>query len=108
MTVRSTEGSGSLTYVGFMRLPVIVIAAAGLLSGDDRCLPCHSRQVKSYVATGMGRSITQPSPEGASDNQILHRKSGTRLSISFRGGNLVHSIDRNGERSSYEVSWAIG
>ena len=92
-----------------MRLPVIVVAAASLLSADDRCLPCHSKQVRSYASTGMGRSITLPSgPEAASSQQILHKKSGTRLSTSSQTGTLVHSIERNREKSSYEVSWAIG
>jgi hypothetical protein len=37
------------------------LALGGLLMADSRCLPCHSKQVKSFARTGMGRSISKPS-----------------------------------------------
>jgi hypothetical protein len=95
-------------YAGHMRLACLITALPGMLFADDRCLPCHSQEAHSYASTGMGRSITRPRPEAMSDQRFEHHPSGSQFRAVWREGRLFHELTRNGVRSLYEPSWAIG
>src|SRR5262245_40197442 len=89
-----------------MRWWTLLPALASLLHADPRCAGCHPQQVKSYAATGMGRSITKPSVEAVPQQQFVHRD--TKLAAEWRSGTLVHKVMRGGQTSAYTIDWAIG
>ncbi len=82
------------------RLGTLILLVPVMLGADPRCLPCHARQVRSYAQTGMGRSISKPAGE-------VEQQFG-RFKVSWRSGQLVHTMTSGGHSASYPVAWAVG
>lgn len=89
-----------------MRLVPLIAAMTGVLIADNRCLPCHPAQVKSYASTGMGRSIVPAAGEPAS--VFTHASSGTTFRVETGRGGVRHSASRNTWRAAYPIAWTIG
>ena len=66
------------------------------------CSPCHDAIVRSFAATGMGRSITAPTAEARPAQSGRHNAQ--PWSVEWKDGRLTHRV----AAESRAVEWAVG
>ncbi len=84
---------------------LLIALAAGSISAQEKCLPCHEAEVKAFAQTGMGRSIAQSELPTVS---FQHKPSHSSMAVQFRGGQMYHRVERNGLTAEYPIAIGIG
>src|SRR5260370_36379108 len=63
--------------------------------GDEVCRACHQSQYNDFKKTGMGKSLSVPSPSNWPEFRklvtLFSKKLGLIYSVSFSGGNIDHT-----------------
>jgi len=70
------------------------------------CESCHSKVVKSYAQTGMGRSLRTPRSEP--DGLYRHDRSKSEFLIRSSRSGLYQRMTHAGENSDYRIDYVIG
>jgi len=81
---------------------------AGLSTGaaQQPCARCHASEVTAFENSPMGRSISPPTV--FTEGRIVHKLSGSTLTVSKDGPVLEHSLDRHGVTTKYPVAYSVG
>jgi len=66
------------------------------------CAPCHEAIVRSYAATGMGRSVSRPTEETRARGKGKH--GGQEWEVASRDGKLTHRVGSE----TRAPEWAVG
>ena len=88
-----------------LRCALVLSIHAASATGQQQCAPCHPSQVQNFLGTPMANSISHRTAE---DGAVLHRFSGSKLTISHRGDRLQHRLDRQGLTAGYTIAESIG
>ena len=91
---------------------------AGDYVGSEACAACHKEIYGTYLRTGMGRSITQVSPEWLKaqrpSGSVEDKKNSVQFEVYARDGKLYQSEFQSGSdgqevfRDTHELAWIIG
>lgn len=73
---------------------------------DDACRNCHPEEVTSYLATGMGNSMSRPGQVGS--GSFNHDFSQSAFSITSSGSGMTQSVERGGLVAEYPIEYIIG
>ena len=73
---------------------------------EERCSVCHPKEVKNYLKTGMGRSITTPGNQLSGGFE--HPLTGSRFSVVSTDEGMTQRVERNGLSAEYPVEYVIG
>ncbi len=76
------------------------------LPGQQKCAPCHPREVTAFAASPMGRSLSDPAKQAA--GKVEHQKSGSQVSIGLVRGAMEHRLDHRGLTARHEVAYSVG
>lgn len=84
--------------------------------GDEACKGCHSAEYDGFKQTGMGNSMTIPSPgdplgDVRKSKEITGPEAGRVYRSYVRDGKLFHEMEQKGERAflqTYEVLYSVG
>ena len=76
-------------------------------AGSEQCVQCHPEAVREYLLSGMGRSISKPSPNHPA-GVYGHGVSGTTFRVTSAAEGLVQEIERDGLSAKYAVDYVIG
>lgn len=85
---------------------LLVVPLGAQMSAALRCQRCHPEQVRTYAATGMGRSAGRPA--GLPSGEFRHALSGSRFRVHAKRDGMQHEAERHGRRVSHEIEWFIG
>lgn len=91
---------------------------AGDYVGSQACAACHKEIYRTYLRTGMGRSVTQVSPEWLKaqrpSGSVEDKKNSVRFEVYAREGKLYQSEFQSGSdgqevfRDTHELAWIVG
>ncbi len=73
---------------------------------EEPCARCHPSEVAAFDRSAMGRSIGPPSV--LSNGRIVHKLSGSTITIARNGPLLEHSIEQRGVVARYPVAYSVG
>ena len=76
-------------------------------AGSEQCVQCHPEAVREYLLSGMGRSISKPSPNHPA-GVYGHGVSGTTFRVTSAAEGLVQEIEHDGLSAKYAVDYVIG
>jgi hypothetical protein len=92
--------------------------SAGEYVGSQACAPCHKEIYRNYLQTGMGRSMSQLSPEwlkGRHTSASVEDKNGQlQFEVYSQDGRLYQAEHQSGSdgqevfRDTHELEWIIG
>ena len=81
-------------------------AALGVGHAEQPCARCHPSEVAAFERSPMGRSIGPPSV--FSGGRIVHKLSGSTITIHAHGATVEHRLERNGTVAEYPVAYSVG
>jgi predicted CXXCH cytochrome family protein len=94
-------------------MPKPMLAASGLLlacfsaaQSQQPCARCHASEVAAFERSPMGRSIGLPSV--FSEGRIVHKLSGSTLTVRRNGPVLEHKLERHGVTAAYPAAYSVG
>lgn len=88
-------------------MPVAFLAIAPVaFAATPECVSCHARQVRGYLETGMGRSISRNFAQPGAT--IAHEFSGTKFTIAASRAGMRQRVERAGLVTEREVDYVIG
>jgi predicted CXXCH cytochrome family protein len=73
---------------------------------EQPCARCHAAETAAFEQSPMGRSIGPPS--AFTDGRIVHKLSGSTVTIQQRGSTLEHRLERHGVVAEYPVAYSVG
>ena len=84
----------------------LIIVSASPAFSDQRCVRCHQKEVKGFLATPMAHSMGPPGhgPSGS----FHHSISGTHFTIRSSAAQMTQRMERDGLTSEYSVAYSIG
>ena len=86
--------------------------------GDESCRKCHASVYQTFKQTGMGRSVSIPSPddlrEFAKPVRIVNQKLNQTYSIYTRDGKIIHEESESDSKGhvifseTHEIAYSVG
>src|SRR5579863_7359168 len=73
---------------------------------EEPCARCHPAEVATFERSPMGKSVGPPSV--FAEGRIVHELSGSTITISQRGSQLEHRLERRGVVAKYPVAYSVG
>ncbi len=73
---------------------------------EQPCARCHPSEVAAFERSPMGQSVGAPSI--FEKGRIVHKRSGSTLTIAPRGPLLEHRLERGGMVAKYPVAYSVG
>ena len=70
------------------------------------CANCHPAEATAFELSPMGRSVGPPSV--LNRGRIVHKPSGSVVTIDVRGSRMEHTVERRGVTASYPVAYSVG
>ena len=70
------------------------------------CANCHPAEATAFELSPMGRSVGPPSV--LNRGRIVHKFSGSVVTIDVRGSRMEHTVERRGVTASYPVAYSVG
>ncbi len=72
----------------------------------EPCAKCHPAEVAQFRRSPMGQSVGAPSV--FTDARIVHKLSGSTLTVRRQGSVLEHKLERQGVSAEYPVAYSVG
>jgi predicted CXXCH cytochrome family protein len=91
------------------RLPLVPALLLGCLAmggAELPCTRCHVAEVAAFEQSPMGRSVGAPSV--FAEGRIVHKLSGSTITIEQRGPVLEHRLEQRGVVARYPVAFSVG
>jgi predicted CXXCH cytochrome family protein len=85
---------------------VLVLASLAMGRAEQPCARCHPSEVAAFERSPMGRSVGPPSV--FTEGRIVHKLSGSTITIRPRGPVLEHRLERRGVIAEYPVAYSVG
>ncbi|MGD0268268.1 MAG: tetratricopeptide repeat protein [Candidatus Sulfotelmatobacter sp.] len=90
--------------------------------GDESCRKCHASIYETFKQTGMGRSVSIPSPDPSNDDlrelakpvKIINQKLNQTYSIYARDGKIIHEESESDSKGhivfseTHEIAYTVG
>jgi cytochrome c-type biogenesis protein CcmH/NrfG len=95
--------------IGRYRLPMAPALLLGCLAmgrAEQPCARCHGSEVAAFERSPMGRSVGLPSV--FAEGRIVHKLSGSTITIGQRGPLLEHRLEQRGVAAKYPVAYSVG
>jgi predicted CXXCH cytochrome family protein len=89
-----------------LMVSMLVVAFVAAVPAQQPCARCHAQEVTAFEISPMGRSIGPPSE--FTEGRIVHKLSGSTLTINQNGGVLEHQLERHGLVAKYPVAYSVG
>ncbi len=86
--------------------PALLLACLGTARAGQPCLPCHASEVAAFERSPMGRSVGLQTD--LAEGRIIHKLSGSTITIRRRGDALEHQLERDGVTAKYPVAYSVG
>lgn len=83
---------------------LLIGAAYGF--ADQRCAPCHAKEVSGYARTGMANSLSKPKKLASA--KFSHPYSGTNFQIQSTENGVRQTLERDGFTGQHLVEYVIG
>ena len=83
-----------------------MLVCLSIARAQQYCARCHAQEVAAFEKSPMGRSIGAPSV--FTEGRIVHKQSGSTLTINRNGEVLVHQLERHGLVARYPVAYSVG
>lgn len=90
-------------------LPIaIALLVASFVPGraEEPCAKCHPAEVAQFRRSPMGQSVGAPSV--FTEARIVHKLSGSTLTVRRQGSVLEHKLEHNGVSAEYPVAYSVG
>jgi predicted CXXCH cytochrome family protein len=87
-------------------VPVLLLCSIALGHAEDPCARCHPFEVTAFQQSPMGRSIGPPSV--FTEGRIVHKLSGSTVTIHQHGSVLEHRLEQHGAVAEYPVAYSVG
>src|SRR3984957_10383323 len=86
--------------------PVLLLGCIAIGSSQELCTRCHPSETAAFSRSPMGRSVSPPSV--LAEGRIVHKLSGSTVTIHQRGSVLEHRLERRGIVAEYPVAYSVG
>ena len=83
---------------------LLVCLAVG--RSEEPCARCHPSEAALFKQSPMGRSVGPPSV--LAEGRIVHKLSGSTITIHSRGSLLEHRLEQRGLVAEYPVAYSVG
>jgi Tetratricopeptide repeat/Doubled CXXCH motif (Paired_CXXCH_1)/Cytochrome c554 and c-prime len=89
-----------------LEVPVLLLVCVATARGAEPCARCHPSEVAAFERSAMGRSVGAPSI--VAEGRIVHKNSGSTVTIRPRGSLLEHAVERRGVVARYPIAYSVG
>jgi predicted CXXCH cytochrome family protein len=86
--------------------PALLLGCLAVGVAGQPCAPCHPSEVAAFERSPMGRSVGPPSV--FAEGRIVHKLSGSSITIHQRGPVLEHELEQRGVVARYPVAYSVG
>ncbi len=91
---------------GALLLAVVWVGCLAQVNAEEPCARCHAAEVAAFERSPMGRSAGEPSI--STEGRIVHKASGSTITIRQRGGVMEHKVESHGLVAKYPVAYSVG
>lgn len=86
--------------------PALLFACLAMGGAEQPCVRCHPSETAAFERSPMGRSVGAPSV--FAEGRIVHKLSGSTITIEQRGPVLEHRLEERGVAAKYPVAYSVG
>ena len=101
-----TGGRQRILRKRFPWVAVLLVGCFAICRADEPCARCHPDEVVAFGRSPMGSSLGAPSV--LTEGRIVHKLSGSTLTIQRRDAVLEHSVERRGVVAKYPFAYSVG
>ncbi|MGC9951843.1 MAG: hypothetical protein ABSF64_36315 [Bryobacteraceae bacterium] len=87
-------------------VPMLLLCSLAMSGAEDLCARCHPSETAAFEQSPMGKSVGPPSVFAA--GRIVHKLSGSTVTIQQRGPALEHRLERRGVVAAYPLAYSVG
>jgi hypothetical protein len=84
----------------------LLLGCVAIAGAEEPCARCHPSETAAFAQSAMGRSVSAPSV--FAEGRIVHKLSGSTVTIRQRGPLLEHRLERRGVAAEYPVAYSVG
>jgi hypothetical protein len=85
---------------------ILLLGCLAPVRAEDPCARCHPSEAAAFERSPMGRSLGPPSV--FAEGRIVHKLSGSTITIQRRGALLEHKLEQRGVTAKYPVAYSVG
>jgi predicted CXXCH cytochrome family protein len=85
---------------------VLLLASLAMARAGRPCARCHPSETAAFEQSPMGRSAGPPSV--FAEGSVVHKLSGSTLTVERRGSLLEHRLERRGLAAEYPAAYSVG
>jgi predicted CXXCH cytochrome family protein len=85
---------------------LLLLASLAMGRAEQPCARCHPSETAAFELSPMGRSVGPPSV--LAEGSVVHKLSGSTLTVRPRGSLLEHRLERRGLAAEYPVAYSVG
>ncbi|HXM41085.1 MAG TPA: tetratricopeptide repeat protein [Bryobacteraceae bacterium] len=85
---------------------VLLLGCAAIADGGEPCARCHASEAAAFERSPMGRSVGSPSI--FAEARIVHKLSGSTVTVQQHGAQLEHRLERRGVAAQYPIAYSVG
>jgi len=97
---------GKRQTIELLTFPALLLGFLAIASAEEPCTRCHPSEVAAFERSPMGNSVGPPSV--FAEGRIVHKLSGSTITIHQRGSQLEHRLERHGVVAEYPVAYSVG
>jgi tetratricopeptide (TPR) repeat protein len=86
--------------------PALLLGCLAMGRAESPCARCHPSEVAAFERSPMGRSAGSPSV--FQEGRIVHKLSGSTITIDRRGSLMEHKLERHGVVAKYPIAYSVG
>jgi predicted CXXCH cytochrome family protein len=89
-----------------LTVPALLLGCLAMGRAEQPCARCHAAEVAAFERSPMGRSVGPPSV--FAEGRIVHKLSGSTITIHPRGSLLEHGLEQRGVVAKYPIAYSVG
>ncbi|HXB71379.1 MAG TPA: tetratricopeptide repeat protein [Candidatus Acidoferrales bacterium] len=89
-----------------LTVPALLLGCLAMGRAEQPCARCHASEVAAFERSPMGRSVGPPSV--FAEGRIVHKLSGSTITIHQRGSVLEHGLEERGVVAKYPIAYSVG
>jgi predicted CXXCH cytochrome family protein len=89
-----------------LTVPALLLGCLAIGRAEQPCARCHRSEVAAFEQSPMGRSVGPPSV--FAEGRIVHKLSGSTITIRQRGSLLEHELEQRGVAAKYPIAYSVG
>jgi len=88
------------------KVAALLLLCLAVGRAGETCAGCHPSESAAFAQSPMGRSVGPPSVSAG--GRIVHKLSGSVVTIEMRGSRMEHAVERRGVTARYPVAYSVG